>query len=77
MQGILYLTKEPKLSVVEPTKSANESENKIQKRTAGLFTMVKKNLFIPHLKIVERVNNMSIRLSSDERSVETFLLSHK
>lgn len=77
MQGILYRTNVPKLSVVAPTNNAKTIEKKKQYSIIGFLIMVRKNFLMPTFLSTNNVNNISVRLSKEESNVEIFFDSHK
>ena len=70
MQGILYRTNEPKLSVLAPTNKAKMHENKKQYIIKGSLVINLKKFMNPALKIIYKVNSINMSASIEESIVE-------
>src|SRR5688572_17263826 len=72
MAGILYLTSVPKFSVVAPTNNAKTIEKRNEYNTSGSWSSTDMKFFGPAFHIVNKVKNIRARLSSEDKSVESF-----
>jgi hypothetical protein len=77
MQGILYLTSVPKFKVVAPINKANKTEKKKQNITMGSLKIVVKKGIGPTRNSTNKVKSIRVKLSSEDRSVDIFLDSHR
>jgi hypothetical protein len=76
MRGILYLTREPKFEVDNPTPKAKNMVNTNAKVSIGSWKMVPKKPTILFFNNKSMVKKSNTKLSNPEMSITGFLASH-